>query len=63
MVPYPPASHDRQQDEAEGEQVEPHEEKQKDREIFIEISPVDDFHDHEWKDEEEADERWNLKGC
>ena len=52
-----PASHDRQQDQADGEQVEPHDEKQHGGETFIEISPVDNFHDHEWKDEEKAGKR------
>lgn len=57
MIPYSPASHDWQQNEADGEQVEPQDEKQHDGEIVIEISPVDDFHDHERKDEQKADER------
>ena len=56
MVTCPPASHDWQQDEADGEQVEPQDEKQHEGEIFMEISPVDDFHDHERKDEEQTDE-------
>lgn len=57
MTPCPPASHDRQQDQADGEQVEPQNEKQRDGKILIEISPVDDFHDHERKDEEKTNER------
>jgi len=57
MVPCPPASHDRQQDKADCEQVEPHDEKKHDGEIFIENSPVDDFHDHERKGQEKTNER------
>ena len=52
----PAAPYDRQQDEADGEQVEPQDEKQGEREIFIEILPVDHFHEHERKDEEQTDE-------
>jgi len=40
MVTRPPASHNWQQDEADGEQVEPQDEKQHEGEIFMEISPV-----------------------
>ena len=58
MVPCPPGLHNRKQDEADGKQVKPQEEKQHEGEILIEISPVDDFHDHERKDEEQTKERW-----
>jgi hypothetical protein len=54
MVPGLPASQDRQQDEADGKHIEPHDEEQHGGEIFIEISPVEDFHDHERKNEEET---------
>ena len=57
MIACPPTSPNRKQDEADGEQVEPQDKKQHKGEIFIEISPVDNFHDHEWKAEEKADER------
>ncbi len=56
MVARPSGSQDRQEDQTDGEQDEPHEGKQKDGELFIEISPVDDFHDHERKDEEKTNE-------
>ena len=56
MVPCPSASHDREQDEADSEQVEPQDEKQHEGKIFIEILPVDDFHDHQGKDEQKADQ-------
>ena len=56
-LPGLPASYDRQQDEADGEQVEPQDEKQHEGELFIESSPVDDFHDHERKDEEQTNKR------
>ena len=52
----PPAQYDRQQDDDEGEYVEPHAEKQRSGEFFIEIAPIDDLHDHEWQDEEQTDE-------
>ena len=35
---------------ADSEQVEPQDEKQHEGEFFIENLPVDDFHDHQWKD-------------
>ena len=57
MIPCPPASHDRQQDQADDKQVELHTEKQQDGEILIEISPVDHFHDRERKDEQKTNER------
>ncbi|GAB4160909.1 MAG: hypothetical protein Fur0021_33470 [Candidatus Promineifilaceae bacterium] len=62
MVPSPSASRDRQQDKVDGEQVEPQAEKQHEGEIFIEITPVDNFHDHEWKDQEKANERCRPEG-
>ena len=57
MFLFPLASYDRQQDEANGEQVEPQDEKQHEGEIFMEVSPVDDFHDHERKDEQKTKQR------
>ena len=57
MIARPPGSHDRKQDEADGKQIEPQAEKQKEGEIFIEISPLDDFHGHERKDEEKTNKR------
>ena len=57
MFPCPPGPHNRKQDEADSEQAEPQAEKQYEREIFIEISSVDNFHNHERKDEEQTNER------
>jgi hypothetical protein len=51
MFPGSPGSHNWKQDEADGEQVEPQPEKQQDGETLIKILPVDQFHDHERKDE------------
>ena len=62
MIACPPASHNRKQDEADSEQVEPQDEKQHEGEIFIEISPVDDFHDYARKDEEQTNERRGSEG-
>lgn len=53
MIPCLPGSYDWQQDEADGEQVEPQDEKHHERETFIEVSPVDQFE----KDERECDEK------
>jgi len=56
MAPCAPGSHDRKQDDADGEQVEPQDEKQTEGEIFIKISPVDDFPDRERKDKNQTNE-------
>ncbi len=57
MFPRPPGSHNRKQDETDSEQIEPQAKKQHEWEFFIETSPVDDLHDHERKDEEQANKR------
>ena len=62
MVPCPSASHDREQDEADSEQVEPQDEKQHEGEFFIENLSIDDFHDHQWKDEQETNQRRRSEG-
>ena len=52
----PDAQPERQQDEEDGEQVEPQGEKQHEGEIFVELPPVDDFHEDERQDAEQTDE-------
>jgi hypothetical protein len=54
---------DRGQDQEKYYWQEPHDDKEQDREAFVETSSVEDFHNHEWKHDEKADERWNLESC
>lgn len=53
--------HDRQEGQTDSEQIEPQDEEQRERDIFIVISSVDDLHDYKWEADEQADHRWSSE--